>query len=484
MSHRLHSLLIAAASLLLAVAIGACSDSNSGGLNVTPELRYQAGFYLSVGSLNPDSRTPAGDYDPGAGIENFIDLDKPGNVRVVLYDTDGTFRGEITNFIIEPIGTTDTSKRYHLLGSTDVDISSGKFKVMVLANWPSYPSDLSLSAVWAQQFDFDGRQPAPDNLIPLYGIKDINLPAIEPGVAANLGTIHLIRALAKIEVVLDDPSDFWHFSKLELTNYNTKGLCAPAVSSQSEYVKDRWDRDYIGRPFLPEGVTQASDLPFVRIDDKHYVLYVPEYDNNHKDMPEARIRVDFEESIIGERYISFDSQNHASLQRGNLERNLWYKIIIKKKPEETDVEWTVDVIPYALVDLEPNFGTIPSEAEVPATLFLVGTVGNTTYDGTTGLEMTKVGSSFTRTLTLKEGNEFYFAINRSTEAKPDAFTAPGNRIAPRYDAVISEKNTLFLIHTDTPGKVSLLKGMEEAKYTLTLDWTKMELSLVKAQEQQ
>lgn len=361
MKTRLHILLIATVSLLLAVVSAACSDTQHD--EPTPGgTLYHAGFYLSVGQVDNSesgSRAPAGDYDPGSGYENYIDLSDNRNLRVVLYDLNDNLLGEITDFTITPLESYQSSKRYYLNGTTDVDISSGKFKVMVLANWPSYPSELTLDNVWKQQYEYNSSPLSPSNLIPLFGIKAISIAGVEPGVAANLGTIHLLRALAKIEVILSDPSDFWHFSTLRLTHYNDRGYCAPtSISNQNQYITDSWATDYVGYTSIPSEAEVKGALDFADCGDNHYVLYVPEYNNSRAGTPEAEIRLDFTESILGERAIVIRDSNGRRL---DFNRNVWYKITVNKKDEQTDVDITVDVIPYAVVDLDPSFGLCTDE---------------------------------------------------------------------------------------------------------------------------
>lgn len=318
---------------------------------------YKAGFYLTAGELSSRSRTPQGTYDPGEGIENFVDLENR-NIRVLIYDMGDRFMTEFTDLIITPVGDYNSSKRYFISGSTTTDISSGKFKVVVLANWPVYPDSEkpAMSELFAQEFEFDGTQPSVENPIPMYGIREINLPEIKPDQSTDLGTIHLIRALAKIEVVFEDPDDNWHLSKLELTRYNTSGFCAPAVTGQSDYVKDNWNNDYIGRPFIPSQTIEAQNLSFVDQGDGHYVLYVPEFRNVGVGSNTARICADFAESFLGERYIDLRDASRPGSPLTDIMRNIWYKITIKKLRETSTPQITVDVIPYALCDLEPVFG--------------------------------------------------------------------------------------------------------------------------------
>ena len=180
--------------------------------------------------------------------------------------------------------------------------------MVVLANWPSYPDGFTFERLWKETFSFDPLQPRSEtNPIPLYGVKDVSLNDVQPGVVANFGTIHLLRAVAKIEVIVEDPEDFWYIKTLRLTNYNTTGYCAPQVMSQSEYVKDSWNQDYVGRAFVPDQPGRCSDLDFVKVADRgtssdhrdHYLLYVPEYYNSRADVPQAQISVEFDNSTTG-----------------------------------------------------------------------------------------------------------------------------------------------------------------------------------------
>ncbi len=361
--NRFHTCITALVATLLALSLGACSDTGNGEEPEIPATWYNAGFYLTVGEEYAASRTPSGDYDPGSGYENYIDLD---TVQVHLYDLAGNYCGPVIEFTVTPLGESVGGKRYKLTGKTKVDISSGKFKVVVLANWPGYPEGYTFSQLWKQSFTFDPTEPlSATNTIPLYGVKDVSLPVVDPGITANFGTIHLLRAIAKIEVIIDDPEDFWYIKTLRLNNYNTIGYCAPQVMSQSEYVKDSWNQDYVGRAFVPEEAGRQTDLDFKKIADRatsadrrdHYLLYVPEYYNTHSDVPQAQICVEFENSTTGER--SFTFKNPVTQNTMDIMRNLWYKITIRKKDENSNVSFEVDVIPYKVCELEPIFGLTP-----------------------------------------------------------------------------------------------------------------------------
>lgn len=360
-----------AAAMLAVAALGACTEpageiqeptTATGPGTSNNSTTYRAGFYLTVSSLSaPETTTatatratPAGGYNPGSGIENFINLEND-DIRVFIYSTANKFLSELTDLQIVPVSDYDSSKLYFINGATQTDISSGNFKIMVVANWPEYPeSDKpEMDDFFKITFNFNGSQPTRELPIPMYGIKEVNVGTIRPDNAANLGTIHLIRALAKIEVIFENPDEKWNITDLKLTHYNTTGFCAPEVRSQSDYVKDDWDRDYVGRPFIPSNTSRANDLDFIETENGHYVLFVPEYVNTSTSEPAAQIhaKVSFDNYDWAEHLI--DLKNGTA--KTDIMRNIWYKVTIKKI-RKSDIDITVDVIPYAVCDLDPIFG--------------------------------------------------------------------------------------------------------------------------------
>ena len=195
-----------------ALALASCTES--GDEPVTAKT-FQTGLYITLGDVNDSraSRAPGDDtqYNPGAGYENYIDLENR-NIKVAFYDIDDKYLGELDEFDVIPMESVQNSKRYYLQGATKVNLSSGKFKVLVLANWPEYPAVMSFDNIWKEQFEYSaGSMPSATNLIPLYGILDVSLSpsAIKPDINVNLGNIHLLRSLAKIEVIYEDASDSW-----------------------------------------------------------------------------------------------------------------------------------------------------------------------------------------------------------------------------------------------------------------------------------
>lgn len=346
-------------ALLVSILTVSCSDDAV----VDDKVLFNVGFYVTV-SNNEAIGSRAGEdevYDDGSDLENYIDID--GNdIRIAIYDTDGKWITTLDDYIITRTASSPSGKSYYINCSTYVDISSGQFKVMFLANWGSYPDLRNINNVWAQKYEFKSARLSASgkdkNLIPFYGIKDVNIEGgIKPNIAANLGGINLIRAFAKIEVILKEAPTGYTVNKLNLTRYNDLGFCAPTKAlKESDYLQGNWKDDYVKFGVsIPEGEIFKTDLAFVSEDaNKRWVVYVPEYSNTQLGDTRAQIEIAFNGSYWEQSsFIDFkDNDGHTI----DINRNYWYKINITKKAEAADIECVIDVEPYTLVDLRPTFG--------------------------------------------------------------------------------------------------------------------------------
>ena len=89
---------------------------------------------------HPCRRHPEGAYDDGTGtaFENCIDLQNE-NYRFYFFDEHDKYLSAFRTVQLTPASDdTDRSKIYEVIGKTDRALPA-KFKVVALANWPSYP---------------------------------------------------------------------------------------------------------------------------------------------------------------------------------------------------------------------------------------------------------------------------------------------------------------------------------------------------------
>lgn len=289
---------------------------------------------------------------------------------------------ELRDFDIVPYAETPGSKTYHLHCRVAADQKwEPNFKFMVLANWPSYPvagadpsgSDAPLSfttgydfslpsnPLWTSVYTYNPEPLSDTNLIPLYGVKTCTEELVE-GRYVSLGTLHLLRALAKVEVIFpadNNPYDFWEIETMELLRHNTAGFCAPTgVLSQDDYVKNSYNGDYVATPSIPEGYETGEPMPLVEVEkNRRWVLYLPEYRNvGRPDSEKARIHVAFRNtSVTREQFIDFKEYDNGG-KPFDILRNNWYKFTLSKNSEFQNLTIEVDVRYYASVELRPGFG--------------------------------------------------------------------------------------------------------------------------------
>lgn len=242
-----------------------------------------------------------GKYEVGVGNENYIDITSDG-FRIYLFGADDKY---ITRFIPVSFASSDNgaSGTYNVVGTVPAEFKNpNRFKVVVLANWPTYSDEALISgsssiddlcnAEWAQFNRLTDFELNPDNgaTIPFYGIHEYTDITFEKGKQTILQEpVALLRAMAKVEVVFDDASI--SLSSVVLRGSNSKGFCAPSgVYSQSDYDHNGdWNEDYVKTLHLPGDANEAgqeNNVVSLYCKNKRkgskketWVCYVPEYRN-------------------------------------------------------------------------------------------------------------------------------------------------------------------------------------------------------------
>lgn len=378
-----------ALAALLTGCLALLTACSSGGDKPLPEPAEPAeiGFMIEVGeSFNSDERTsratPEGDYDPGQGYENYVDI-SGGDFRFYLINpADDTYASIFDVTSIIPVSSSSSSKTYQVLGrfNGSDDIQAENLKILVLANWRgNYPDGSSLvagvttmndivsSAQAVYTFTREDMGLSASRPIPLFGVKSFPKVEYDASNFAMLGRIHLLRAYAKIEV--ECPSDKWTMTSCLLSRYNTRGMRAPlGVKDEDDYVKNNYDKDYVDRLSIPANTPAAENLPFLRLDRNHYLAYVPEYANTTASgelaVDHAFISVSFEDSNFDRQFIDFKYYQNPpeGVEVGSpfdIRRNYYYKFTIDKHDEVSQITVIVDVVPYGEVKLDPIFGIDP-----------------------------------------------------------------------------------------------------------------------------
>lgn len=345
-------------------------------------------------SLSDDvvSRAPAdGQYDAGRGYENFIDLGTaPGatsDMWMALFSDSGEFLTVIDSsaYTLVPLESYNSSKHYLLEFSVPqwlkAQLDQKPFRMLMMTNCGGkYPdlsgregplADIPLSNInswWGEQnyVNFTPRNvDGPEDKIPMFGVCRFSGVKLEENATVALTeTLHLLRALAKIDVY-DSPYTTSPLTGVELLVYSDVSIPYPnGVTHQDDYVKGSYASDYVATSKMNfSGQVKNAVIPLAKVQGADngfgsaYRIYCPVYRNLDANgvpvtaYPRTRMRLTFADGyskIIEFRdYDKLESDNSAYF---NLNRNYWYKF------EVTNRTISVDVLPYGVVDLNPGFG--------------------------------------------------------------------------------------------------------------------------------
>jgi|GEM_PF-1261148 hypothetical protein len=470
MTFKPHILSLFALMMFLGMAASCSKDSFGDPDGGQPSARPTMGITISLAGASSTRADgdPAisGGYEIGEGLENHLDISN-GNYRIYFFDTEGKYIDTFRPFMRptqsgqEPVNGVQTVYYWQFLGEVPSDLPLS-FKLVVLANWPKYPEEASgeeagivdendtggvpyklvkgrttikgLCRHADTQFD----RPVSDDagawldesrLIPFYGVREYNLENYVDAAYIKDGKIDgdiyidlrqdnsnkatalpLLRALAKVEVILDNP--LASFSAVSIDRVNAKGFCAPEkAENHDDYDHGyTWDSDFIRGVHLtnngqnddsPVGVSLTRVAAHTTADGKtvpeKWVAYIPEYRNIDsgnadgycsikvalsnpdpdgfrnpgeapKDENDKRPVWDPEKQTntiyFATNGTKASNDNNAQATGGtpgryNIERNNIYRFTIKGMSSNLSCE--VDVQPYADCPLTVDFGLMRDE---------------------------------------------------------------------------------------------------------------------------
>ena len=252
-------------SVLLFTSCNAIMDNDiCGGDGMTRKVTFK----MTMNGAAGNTRAAWGDgYTVGEDIpyDNRIAYDA---LRVLFYTVENNYIGEAAELMYWPLD----ENRYHFSGDiTALGLMAGtEYKVMVLANCPE-TTDMN-------NLYFEIADAAyPQGNIPMWGVKQFVLGSNE---LHDLGTVALLRAMAKVEVVLADKmvADGYSIEKVTLNHHNTQGNCLPAnwkdVSNTLELDQDLCMNSRHSHSTAPLALEEVEA-------GKKFWVYVPEYNVFH-----------------------------------------------------------------------------------------------------------------------------------------------------------------------------------------------------------
>ena len=210
------------------------------------------------------------DYDPkddGTAYENAINTEQ---LQIKVCDENGTIIGDVDNVIAINNGT-DTNPEYSITGTWEnaADKLSKAKKIMVFANCgtsivtPGNIQNLAFARSATTQY------------IPMWGVTTLTNELVV-GKSNNLGTIDMLRSLAKVKVRLADGMKARKYSlgTMQLNNYNTQGYTLPLTyNTAASTAAIRFGNS------LHANSSWAQSIAMTNNDDESIMLYIPEYDN-------------------------------------------------------------------------------------------------------------------------------------------------------------------------------------------------------------
>ncbi len=360
------------------LALASCSsglDTAESDARVPDQVRVDFRMSSLAASADDVDGYDKDNYDPGTGtpFENFIDVESADGYRIYFFDDDNLRL--IQELTLPKVTVTDIveggghSKHYSVKGSVDGLSRYRDFRVVVLANWPSYPAvkpgvttiDDIVNDAYSLFGLSDGNDfpVSADNPIPLYGVKRCTGVEMVNFSVTSLGTVHLLRAVAKIHVNV--PADSRYTIKSAVVyNYNHTGYCAPeGVYEESDYIHWNYPDDYVHRLHLVEdgNALPGASVVMRRVDDRNFIAYLPEYDNTTGVSPHVSIGVKLNEYIDKEYRFEAKMYDREGEPYMDLERNNLYRFTIKAvNPPTSELDVSLDLFPYKIYDLSPGFG--------------------------------------------------------------------------------------------------------------------------------
>jgi hypothetical protein len=309
---------LTALALLLGTALGTASCNDNEVETIVDKTAEAAYVTLTINTGDvAATRTLSFTDENGSDIENFIDPNNvhlyflPDDAKAVKWNSNGTTNGTWSGesmwgtsvFLADVVPTTVTktgTTTYKLTCKLNEDqskelLTRTSCRVAVFANCGKLPFNkthtiYNLECLPDGLYDYPNvfkLDPAPTAFtpsektpIPMFGLIQKSSFKLGQGYsqAADLGTVNMIRAMAKIELKTANSTDV--LSDVTLSTCPAKGVYAPFAMWVETDFSEEHDGFFIGIPYEHSSTTTSlptlSNLPFTKVDDTDYVIYIPE----------------------------------------------------------------------------------------------------------------------------------------------------------------------------------------------------------------
>lgn len=208
------------------------------------------------------------DYDPkddGTAYENAINTEQ---LQIKICNANGKIIADVDNVIAIK---SETDGNYTITGTWEdaADKLTEANKIMVFANCGT--STVTQGNIASLVFNRDDTK----QYIPMWGVTTLT-KTLEIGKSNDLGTIYLLRSLAKVKVKLADgmKSRKYSLGAMQLNNYNTSGYTLPLTyNTVASTAAIRFGNSLHANRSWAQSIAMTGD------GDESIMLYIPEYDN-------------------------------------------------------------------------------------------------------------------------------------------------------------------------------------------------------------
>lgn len=333
MKHKLlHIIYIGVLSLF---AVACSSDDTLIPSATDSEVHVTFTLAMSNPSTSPRAAWNEGGAEVGNKFDNRIE---PNSLQVLICNaTTGVPFAKVDKMLY--IQTSQLNV-YTFSGSFKVSgsqLNQDNYKIMVLANCPTVNVQTDFTTF--VPFDYS---PSAFTAIPMWGVKTTGLDLI-PGRTTDLGTIYVLRAMAKVFITLDGAmAESYKLQGAEMSNYNAKGNSLPAgYSAASDTEKMDTETCFNANVSSP-----STGLKFNQLGENSFVAYVPDFNNENGTLTMPVTLTDADGNTLDyltDKVIEFKDYNETG-SPFNVIRNHVYHFNITKIPENgSDLELTLNV---------------------------------------------------------------------------------------------------------------------------------------------
>lgn len=268
---------------VLGMLAASCSQDADDPTQTADSRKAQVVFTLTLnkgnGSRAITNPNWKGTYDKedGVGVDNLIN-----NLQVLFFGTtDGKYIGNVQDAIFYE----QSEGVYEFIGEISIDAgyvttnANGTLnlnaKMMVLANCTDITLGANSTYADVQALPYDGA--TSPSQIPMWGIQTINNTPITVGARNELNDIDLLRAMAKVEVIM--AAEGYTMENIILNRYNTKGYCAPGLG-ESTWADVGATADLATESCVNYNTTATGEVLTVAGTNKRIEFYIPECANS------------------------------------------------------------------------------------------------------------------------------------------------------------------------------------------------------------